>query len=71
VNVDRFLCFTAEKEESVSLMSENFWHELRISGTGCEESGNFSANVSEQERREERPRKSKQPIFPPFPASPC
>jgi len=29
----------------------------------------FFPNVSEQERREKRPRKSKQPVFPPFPAS--
>jgi hypothetical protein len=29
------------------------------------------ANVSEQERREKSPGKSKLMIFPPFPASPC
>jgi len=32
MNVDRFLRFTAEKEESVSLISKNLWHIGMISG---------------------------------------
>jgi len=41
VNVDWFLRFTAEKEESVSLISENFWHEATVSGATREESVYF------------------------------
>jgi hypothetical protein len=45
VNVDRFLRFTAEKEESVSLMSKNLWHKTIISRCGDEGSAYFLANV--------------------------
>jgi len=45
VNVDRFLRFTAEKEESVSLISKNLWHVRMVSRCGYEGSAYFSANV--------------------------
>jgi len=41
VNVDRFLRFTAEKEESVSLMTKNLWHRTMISRGGDEGSAYF------------------------------
>jgi hypothetical protein len=44
VNVGRFLRFTTEKEESVSLISKNFWHMAMASGCGYEGSAYFSAN---------------------------
>jgi len=41
VNVDRLLRFTAEKEESVSLMSKNLWHVGMVSGCDYEGSAYF------------------------------
>jgi hypothetical protein len=41
VNVDRFLRFTAEKKEPVSLMSKNLWHTTMVSSCGDEGSAYF------------------------------
>jgi hypothetical protein len=43
VNVDWFLRFTTEKEESVSLASKNLWHTPTLSRCGYEVSEYFSA----------------------------
>ncbi|MCZ2344336.1 MAG: hypothetical protein LC104_21460 [Bacteroidales bacterium] len=49
MNVDRFLRFPTEKEESVSLISKNFWHPSMVSIRGYKGSAYFSANVPDDQ----------------------